>query len=166
MKLDPFGKPRLNVLLRETAYAAPRRFACRVFGIHSWATCAGRVRSDDVHRAWKVQVLARQWRAPWWDRVHPVEAVQGAYARVRDAIPFPAVVDLLISELRERRQRCDGWPSWSQQRRFPLDAYRCCAVCAARWRVGRGIRHARCGEAIRKAVDSVLATEEILRRAQ
>lgn len=137
---------------REAVYVLPRRFACKVLGIHSRALCAGR--HDEAHEIWRLELRAGVARRdPWWDRVHPVDALQMAYARTRDAIPWPGSVDRLISDVRERRRAREGGPSWSALRRIPLEGYGCCAVCAARWRAGRGIRHAKCGQAMSKALE-------------
>lgn len=132
---------------REAVYVLPRWFACRVFGVHT-AVCAGR--RDEVHMVWARDLRHGLVKRPWWDRVHPVWAVRDVWVRARDAVALPALVDRALSRLMLRSDlRYGDLPA----QRIDIRGYGCCAVCEARWRAGRRIKHSACSDRVASAVE-------------
>lgn len=144
---------------RDAAYELPRRFACRVFGVHSRAVCAGR--RDKAHEVWRLELHAGVARRdPWWDRVHPGWTVRDLWLRLRDESPMPARLDLAVSAYRDRRQwRRNVNAEW---KRIPLEGYGICEVCQARQCSGRDVKHAACSQGLGRAVDAYIETEREL----
>lgn len=81
-------------------------------------------------------------------------AVRDAAVRLRDAVPLPAFADRALSALMLRRGGGRGLSYGGVPAlRIDITGYGCCAVCEARWRAGRCIKHGACADRLASGIE-------------